>query len=63
MNATSRDAIVEDFLAWSGGFPPESSRQILCYVEFARPCDSDEAEVSRLLKNWMAQSVHEPLVR
>jgi hypothetical protein len=47
--------IREDFLTWSGGFPPESDGQIRVYVEAARPSDVDAEEVARLLLDWMAE--------
>lgn len=55
MDPTTAKAIKEDFLVWSGGFPPDSNEQIFAYVEAARPADTDEVEVDILLKDWMRE--------
>lgn len=55
MESQAATAIREDFLTWSGGFPPESDQQIWVYVEAARPSDTEAAEVTRLLLDWMAE--------
>ena len=55
MDEQTSKAIREDFLTWSGGFPPESDHQIFVYVEAARPKDSDEEEVREMLKAWMQE--------
>jgi hypothetical protein len=47
------DSIREDFLAWSGGFPPESEAQISSYVKTAMPADADPVAVRQLLTAWM----------
>jgi len=46
-------AIEQDFLEWSGGFPPDSEEQIFVYVETSSPIDTDSQEVSELLRTWM----------
>jgi hypothetical protein len=55
METQVAEAVREDFLTWSGGFPPESDQQIWVYVEAARPGDTDAVEVTRLLLDWMAE--------
>jgi hypothetical protein len=55
METQTANVIREDFLVWSGGFPPESGQQIWVYVEAARPSDTDAAEVTWLLVDWMEQ--------
>lgn len=45
-----------DYLVWSGGFPPESTRDIFVYVEAARPIGSDPDAVALLLKRWLDES-------
>jgi hypothetical protein len=55
MEVQAAQAVREDFLVWSGGFPPESDEQIWVYVEAARPADTDPEQVTRLLKDWMAE--------
>jgi hypothetical protein len=55
METQAAKAIREDFLTWSGGFPPESDQQIWVYVEAARPSDTPAEEVTRLLLDWMAE--------
>ena len=55
METQTTKAIRGDFLAWSGGFPPESDKQIRVYVEAAPPADTDPGEVSSLLLNWTAE--------
>jgi len=56
MDSKTAAAIKVGFLAWSGGIPPESDAQIFIYVEAARPAESDEYEVSQLLKAWMREA-------
>jgi len=48
----NEDAIREDFLAWSGGFPPESEEQIADYCEAARPADTDFNAAYAFLREW-----------
>ena len=55
MDEQTTRAIREDFLTWSGGFPPESDDQIYVYVDAAAPKDSDENEVRKMLRDWMHQ--------
>ncbi len=47
------DSIREDFLVWSGGFPPESDAQITVFVETAIPADADPDVVRQILAAWM----------
>jgi hypothetical protein len=47
------DSIREDFLTWSGGFPPESNAQIAVFVETAIPADADPDFVRQVLTAWM----------
>lgn len=47
------DSIREDFLVWSGGFPPESDAQIAIFVETAIPADADPEVVRQFLAAWM----------
>ena len=53
MDQAEEQRIREDFITWSGGFPPESNEEIAMYVEVARPFDTAAGDVSRLLKQWM----------
>ncbi|MCL4207922.1 MAG: hypothetical protein KJ000_36005 [Pirellulaceae bacterium] len=53
MNQQLRQAIRENFLVWSGGFPPQSSQEVWVYVETARPFDTDANAVTTLLFDWM----------
>lgn len=55
MDANTANAVKEDFLAWSGGFPPDSDQDVFVYVEYARPTDTDAIEVSRMLTGWMQE--------
>ena len=55
MESQAANAIRQDFLVWSGGFPPESAQQIWVYVEAARPSDTNSETVTQLLLNWMAE--------
>ena len=47
------DQLEQDFLAWSGGFPPDSEQQIYVYLETALPYQADEQEARDALRNWM----------
>lgn len=47
------DSIHEDFLTWSGGFPPESDAQIAMFVETAISADADPEVVRQFLAVWM----------
>ena len=47
------DSVREDFLTWSGGFPPESDAQIAVFVEAAIPADADPEVVRQFLAAWM----------
>jgi hypothetical protein len=42
-----------DFLAWSGGFPPESPEQIEVYVTHSADTNLVETEVRTILTEWM----------
>jgi len=46
-------SLKQDFLAWSGGFEPESMHQISVYLDYA--CDSslDGVEARHFLVTWM----------
>lgn len=46
--------IVEDFLEWSGGFPPEDDEQIETYLELSASSDDDEVKVRDVLRAWLA---------
>ena len=46
-------SVREDFLTWSGGFPPESDAQIAVFVETAIPADADPEVVRQFLAAWM----------
>ena len=53
MDKTLVETIKEDFLAWSGGFPPESDYQIFVYIETAKPVDINDTELGDMLRVWM----------
>jgi hypothetical protein len=55
MDKETAMAIRQDFLVWSGGFPPESDQQIWVYVEAARPVETDHEEVATFLMAWMRE--------
>jgi hypothetical protein len=55
MDERTATAIKADFEEWSGGTPPDSEEQIFIYVEFARPAESNGAEVTQLLREWMVK--------
>ena len=55
MDAITANSVKEDFLAWSGGSPPDSDQEIFVYVEYARPRGTDAIEVSHMLTEWMQQ--------
>ena len=49
-----------DFLKWSGGFPPESTHQITVYVDYANPFAFSELHVTAYLREWMTRANNEP---
>ena len=53
MNSAEKKAIMDDFLAWSGGIPPDSPFEIFTYVELASLPRPDKGEIWLLLKDWM----------
>ena len=55
MDPQTAEAVKRDFLAWSGGCPPDSDQQIFVYVEYALSIDIDAIEVSNMLKDWMQE--------
>ncbi len=44
----------DDFEEWSGGFPPESDRQIFVFVEYAMSTEFGDQFVRDYLREWMA---------
>ncbi len=53
MDSQMANTIKQDFLAWSGGFPPESDDQIYVYIETAKRPEIDDEELRALLQTWM----------
>lgn len=53
MNRQMAEEIKQDFLDWSGGFRPESERQIWVYVETSKDVNVDDEELINLLRDWM----------
>lgn len=47
------ESLRSSFLAWSGGFPPESAEQVTVYVDYARDVDIDPDEARDALLEWM----------
>ena len=57
MDANTADAVKKDFLAWSGGFPPNSEQEILVYMEYAfGAIAADPNEVREMLREWMCNN-------
>jgi phosphoenolpyruvate-protein kinase (PTS system EI component) len=52
-HANNIGALRADFLAWSGGFFPESEAQITVYVDYALAVNVDAVTARRLLQDWM----------
>ncbi len=48
-----RKQLIEDFLAWTGGFAPESDNQITVYLDYAAPLNVDAERAERLLRDWL----------
>jgi hypothetical protein len=62
MDKARLDAIKDDFLTWSGGFPPDSEQHIFIYLEYAYDANAgDEDEVRKMLRVWMVASDSSPL--
>jgi len=58
--------IKEDFLAWTGGFPPESEDHILDYLRTSYPAedpDSHHDEARLILKTWLYSEIPHLRVR
>lgn len=53
MNETKRQELIEDFLQWSGGFPPESEHQITVYIDYALQADFHPNQARDALFHWM----------
>ncbi|MEX2169549.1 MAG: hypothetical protein WD851_09570 [Pirellulales bacterium] len=53
MEAFDKHALVKDFLAWSGGFQPESIYQITVYLDYACDAMLYDDEVRNFLVTWM----------
>jgi len=53
MNETKRQELIEDFLQWSGGFPPESEHQITVYIDYALKPEFNPTEAREALVDWM----------
>ncbi|MEN6449190.1 MAG: hypothetical protein ABFC96_01745 [Thermoguttaceae bacterium] len=45
--------IKRQFLAWSGGFSPESDYQIYTYIDVAAPLDTSDDDTRLVLHTWM----------
>lgn len=46
-------AIKQDFMDWSGGFPPDSDHEMSVYIETASPSGSNDMDLWALLRRWM----------
>jgi hypothetical protein len=57
MTTDQLQSLKADFLAWSGGFEPESKYQITVYLDYARDSTLNREEVRNCLVGWMNQSV------
>jgi hypothetical protein len=61
MDTVKINAIRDDFLTWSGGFPPDSEQQIFIYMEYVYGDDAEDAdEVREMLRNWMTCDDYPP---
>jgi hypothetical protein len=52
MHDELKTTIRDDFLKWTGGFPPESDDQITVYLDYACPIAGDETELRSFLREW-----------
>ena len=59
MDATQERAIRDDYLAWSGGNPPDSVFEIFTYCELTLPIDYDKEHARLMLKDWMERAWQE----
>jgi hypothetical protein len=55
MDTKTANTVKENFLAWSGGFPPDSEQQIFIYMEYAYGTEADADDVREMLRNWMQE--------
>lgn len=59
MQARPEQPIRRDFLDWSGGFPPESERDIFVYIEYALPKQFVSDSARDFLRHWMEEESRE----
>lgn len=52
MTTEQAEALRIDFLAWTGGFPPESREQITAYILTAMPYDIEDEGARMVLASW-----------
>jgi hypothetical protein len=56
MDTRTANEVKEDFLTWSGGFPPDLEQQIFVYIEYAYGTKADDVdEVRKMLRDWMQE--------
>lgn len=53
MKKKLKDLIRQDFLNWSGGFPPESEDHITVYIDYASPLFTRPNALRDFLRQWM----------
>jgi len=54
MTIAQIESLKADFLEWTGGFEPETDRDIATYISTSMPFDFDAAEATEVLQRWLA---------
>jgi hypothetical protein len=55
MSESELQSLKADFLAWTGGFEPESEDDISSYIETSMPFTLDAVEAAEVLRAWMRE--------
>lgn len=63
MQQTKADRLMDDFLSWSGGFPPDSDQQIFVYIETSCPEHFGADFARTILKDWMTSTKNDEASR
>ena len=58
MKTSVVNRLANDFLAWSGGFAPNSEEQISVYTDYARPIEISSSTAWAILAEWLRRQAH-----
>lgn len=63
MTTDQLESLKADFLQWTGGFEPETDKDIAAYISTSMPFDLDEDDTRRALEQWMGKPESHPIGR